>query len=121
MAPSSSVCSSTGSSQACSVSLDTAVLGNKLSLWLAKKKCCGVCCCSSHCSLFEHEGGDVVLSSCDVMESDFKGLLDKSWISYQDYEDSVCPEPSYRDPFLSLVCALNTDMAYAEGDLLGSN
>ena len=119
--PSSSVCSSTGSSQACSVSLDTAVLGNKLSLWLAKKKCCGVCCCSSHCSLFEHEGGDVVLSSCDVMESDFKGLLDKSWISYQDYEDSVCPEPSYRDPFLSLVCALNTDMAYAEGDLLGSN
>ena len=97
---------------------DVVMIGKKLDLWLAKKRVCKVCCCSSHCGLTDH---DAVSSSSrfDVEQVSYPMLLDRSWMDTEDYMYSIVPEPSITDPFLSLICAVDTDLSLGETNLIG--
>ena len=97
---------------------DVVMIGKKLDLWLAKKRVCKVCCCSSHCGLTDH---DAVSSSSrfDVEQVSYPMLLDRSWMDTEDYMYSIVPEPSITDPFLSLICAVDTDLSLGETSLIG--
>ena len=73
---------------------------------------CDVCCCASHCSLGEHDVSSAGEFSCRTQQSVFSGLLDRSWMTQQLYEEVVIPERRFEDSFLGLLCATDTDMSY---------
>ena len=84
-------------------------IGEKLSAWLAKKKACKRCCCSSHCSIVEHDA-----SFCDIQTSGqqvyYQGMLDRSWLDEVMYKESVDVEPVYKDFILNMITSVNVDL-----------
>ena len=45
-----------------------------------------------------------------VQQVNFKNMLDRSWLDERQYEEDVLVEPMYKDHFLNLICAINTDL-----------
>ena len=92
-----------------------AQLGEKLSAWLAKKKACRMCCCSSHCSLVEH-GPFTSQAQMTVQQVSYQNMLDRSWLDEQQYEKYVSVERVHNDYFLGLICDVNTDLGKETDD-----
>ena len=86
-----------------------AQLGEKLSAWLAKKKACKLCCCSSHCSINVH-GASSSQVGMTQQQVHYQGMLDRSWLDELEYEEDVHVEPVYKDFFMDLICAVNMDL-----------
>ena len=93
-------------------------IGEKLSAWLAKKKACKWCCCSSHCSIVEHDP-----RFCDIQTSgqqvNFQGMLDRSWLDEVMYKESVDVEPVYKDFVLNMISSVNVDLGGATDFSIG--
>ena len=75
---------------------------------------CQNCCCSSHCVLTDHEKTVVPLDT--NIDSDeeflFSGLLDRSWVEFEEYKEEMFDaNPIMQDQFMSLLCAVNTDLS----------
>ena len=94
---------------------EEAQLGEKLSAWLAKKKACRMCCCSSHCSLVEH-GPFTTQAQMTVQQVSYQSMLDRSWLDEEQYDEDVSVEHMHKDYFLSLICAVNTDLGEETND-----
>ena len=76
-------------------------------------KPCEICCCNSHCVLTEHGSGGVAPDVPDysyVQQIYYADMFDRSWVTFDDYEAEIndCVEQS--DSFMSLLCAVNTDL-----------
>ena len=84
-------------------------IGDKLSEWLVKKKSCKSCCCQFHCVLAEH--GLVYEQEFPTQQVLYAGLLDKSWAGPDDYLEDVRDMGGVGDPFLSMLCALDTNLS----------
>jgi hypothetical protein len=86
-----------------------AKIGEKLSAWLAKKKACNLCCCSSHCSIVVHDP-----TSCEIQMTEqqvhYQGMLDRSWLDELEYREDVHVKTVHKDLFLDMICAVNMDL-----------
>ena len=93
-------------------------IGEKLSAWLAKKKACMSCCCSSHCSIVEH---DPMFSEIQTSDQQvyYQGMLDKSWLDELMYEESILMEPVYKDFILNMISSINLDLEGAADSVVG--
>ena len=93
-------------------------IGEKLSAWLAKKKACVRCCCSSHCSIVEH---DPMFSEIQTSDQQvyYQGMLDKSWLDGLMYEESILMEPVYKDFILNMISSINLDLEGAADSVVG--
>ena len=72
------------------------------------QKCCKKCC-SSHCRLEDHEAIGVLISPQQV---EFPGVEDRSY-SYEttEFEEEMSHATLEDDPLMSLICAIDTDLA----------
>ena len=89
---------------------DDVQIGDKLSAWLAKKKACKNCCCLSHCVVLEHEAKSRDLQ-VPGQQMFYPGLLDRSWADDNEYLEDVREMAASDDPFMSILCAVNTDLS----------
>ena len=72
-------------------------------------KSCDNCCCFSHCLLTEHCALGVLVSP---QEFDFPGILDRSYnLETEMFEEEISHVVTENDPLMSLICAVNTDLA----------
>ena len=75
---------------------------------------CGKCCCASHCLLDSHGSDDVGISvpGHDVPKLyEFADLLDRSWFQFEEYAEEMYDSSVLeQDKFMSLLCAVNTDL-----------
>ena len=84
------------------------------------RKPCDVCYCGYHCNLTDHGGGDVSLDvpeHCAKQQVNYVGMLDRSWESFECYETEIYNCLDKGDTFMSLLCALNTDLDGCDVDL----
>ena len=73
------------------------------------RKCCKNCCCSSHCNLVDHEALGVLISRQQVK---FPGMKDRSYIyETTELEEEMSHVTLEDDPLMSLICAVDTDLA----------
>ena len=76
-------------------------------------KPCEICCCNCHCILTEHISGGVtpdVPDYSDVQQIYYADMLDRSWVNFDDYEAEINDHVEQSDSFMSLLCAVNTDL-----------
>ena len=83
------------------------------------QRCCKNCCCSSHCRLADHEAIGVLVSPHQV---EFPGIEDMSY-SYEtsEFEEEISHIALEDDPLMSLICAINTDLAGGGGALVDTD
>ena len=82
---------------------------------LRSRTSCKNCCCASHCELSFHvkKNEPVRWESSSRFENKFL-LLDRSWDSFEDYENNLfdsIPIRCSRDPMMSHICAVNVNLA----------
>ena len=83
------------------------------------QRCCKNCCCSSHCHLADHEAIGVLVSPQQV---EFPGIEDRSYIyETTELEEKRCHVTLEDDPLMSLICAVDTDLAGDDGALVDTN
>ena len=76
-------------------------------------KPCRKCCCISHCLFFDHGNGKVATDALELESCPqymFSEMLDRSWLMYDQFEEDIVDVCDAEDHFMSLLCAVNTNL-----------
>ena len=90
---------------------DSLVIGQKLNDWVKKRKCKKACCCIAHCNLASHSNIDIELNipTYSFVGSEYPGILDRSWMGDNDFEEEVSQCSYSGDGLLSMILSVDTD------------
>ena len=87
-------------------------------------KPCTNCCCFSHCSLRNHNDEaneeESINASWEVLPHKYPGLLDSSWLTFEEYEEDLCSTGVRNKNLSELLCAVNIDIKEVGVDLFSS-
>ena len=75
-------------------------------------KMCSSCCCQSHCLINDHSSGATSIEIAGLEskpECLFPGLLDRSWLGLEQYEEEIGEMAMVDDTFMSLLCSVGTN------------
>ena len=90
---------------------DSLVISQKLNDWVKKRKCKKACCCIAHYNLASHSNIDIELNipTYSFVGSEYPGILDRSWMGDNDFEEEVSQCSYSGDGLLSMILSVDTD------------